>query len=196
MSVNIDTPLIAALKIEVEKVVGTISGHDKFVKLTELIESKCKEHISVTTLERLWGYSTRSANRISERILDIIARFVDAKSWDDFCCKLNGNRESILFEGNDIINCDSLKIGSRIRLGWKPDRMCEVEYLVNYRFVATKVENSTIRSGDTFRCLQIQKGRELHMDNFTRCNEQESSCARYIVGRTNGLTLLEYIAEE
>lgn len=196
MSVNIDTPLIAALKIEVEKVVGTISGHDKFVKLTELIESKCKEHISVTTLERLWGYSTRSANRISERILDIIARFVDAKSWDDFCCKLNGNRESILFEGNDIINCDSLKIGSRIRLGWKPDRMCEVEYLGNYRFVATKVENSTIRSGDTFRCLQIQKGRELHMDNFTRCNEQESSCARYIVGRTNGLTLLEYIAEE
>lgn len=196
MSVNIDTPLIAALKNEVEKVVGTISGHDKFVKLTELIESKCKEHISVTTLERLWGYSTRSANRISERILDIIARFVDAKSWNDFCCKLNGNRESILFEGNDIINCDSLKIGSRIRLGWKPDRMCEVEYLGNYRFVATKVENSTIRSGDTFRCLQIQKGRELHMDNFTRCNEQESSCARYIVGRTNGLTLLEYIAEE
>ena len=196
MSVNIDTPLIAALKIEVEKVVGTISGHDKFVKLTELIESKCKEHISVTTLERLWGYSTRSANRISERILDIIARFVDAKSWDDFCCKLNGNRESILFEWNDIINCDSLKTGSRIRLGWQPDRMCEVEYLGNYRFVATKVENSTIRPGDTFRCLQIQKGRELHMDNFTRCNEQESSCACYIVGRTNGLTQLEYIAEE
>lgn len=196
MSVNIDTPLIAALKIEVEKVVGTISGHDKFVKLTELIESKCKEHISVTTLERLWGYSTRRASRVSERILDIIARFVDAKSWDDFCCKLNGNRESILFEGNDIINCDSLKIGSRIKFGWQPDRMCEVEYLGNYRFVATKVENSTIRPGDTFRCLQIQKGRELHMDNFTRCNEQESCCARYIVGRTNGLTLLEYIAEE
>ena len=196
MSVNIDTPLIAALKIEVEKVVGTISGHDKFVKLTELIESKCKEHISVTTLERLWGYSTRNANKISERILDIIARFVDAKSWDDFCCKLNGNRESILFEGNDIINCDSLKIGSRIRLGWLPDRLCEVEYLGDYRFVAIKTENSTICSGDTFRCLQIQKGRELHMDNFTRCNEQESSCARYIVGRTNGLTLLEYIAED
>lgn len=196
MSVNIDTPLIAALKIDVEKVVGTISGHDKFVKLTELIESKCKEHISVTTLERLWGYSTRRASRVSERILDILSRFVDAKSWDDFCCKLNGNRESILFEGNDIINCDSLKIGSRIKFGWLPDRLCEVEYLGDYRFVAIKTENSTIRPGDTFRCLQIQKGRELHMDNFTRCNEQKSSCARYIVGRTNGLTLLEYIAEE
>ena len=115
MSVNIDTPLIAALKIEVEKVVGTISGHDKFVKLTELIESKCKEHISVTTLERLWGYSTRSANRISERILDIIARFVDTKNWDDFCAIQNVNIESVLFEGDDIINCDNLKINSSLK---------------------------------------------------------------------------------
>lgn len=196
MSVNIDTPLIAALKNEVEKVVGTISGHDKFVKLTELIEFKCKEHISVTTLERLWGYSTRRASRVSERILDILSRFVDTKNWDDFCAIQNVNIESVLFEGDDIINCDNLKIGSRIKFGWLPDRLCEVEYLGDYRFVAIKTENSTIRPGDTFRCLQIQKGRELHMDNFTRCNEQESSCARYIVGRTNGLTLLEYIAEE
>ncbi len=195
MSINIEMPQVAALRREVEKVVGNVGGHDKFVKLTELIENKCKEHISVTTLERLWGYSTRNANKISERILDIIARFVDANNWEDFCIGLSRNRESILFEGDDIINCDSLKIGSRIRLGWQPDRMCEVEYLGNYRFVATKVENSTIRPGDTFRCLQIQKGKELHMDNFTRCNEQESSCARYIVGRTNGLSVVERIAE-
>ena len=188
-------PQVAALRREVEKVVGNVGGHDKFVKLTELIENKCKEHISVTTLERLWGYSTRNANKISERILDIIARFVDANNWEDLWIGLSRNRESILFEGDDIINCDNLKIGSKIKLGWQPDRMCEVEYLGDYRFVATKVENSTIRPGDTFRCLQIQKGRELQMDNFTRCNEQESSCARYIVGRTNGLSVVERIAE-
>ena len=195
MSINIEIPQVAALRREVEKVVGNVGGHDKFVKLTELIESKCKEHISVTTLERLWGYSTRNANKISERILDIIARFVDANNWEDFCIGLSRNRESILFEGDDIINCDNLKIGSRIKLGWQPDRVCEVEYLGDYRFVATKTENSTIRPGDTFRCLQIQKGRELQMDNFTRCNEQESSCARYIVGRTNGLSVVEHIIE-
>ena len=195
MSINIEMPQVAALRREVEKVVGNVGGHDKFVKLTELIENKCKEHISVTTLERLWGYSTRNANKISERILDIIARFVDANNWEDFCIGLSRNRESILFEGDDIINCDNLKIGSKIKLGWQPDRVCEVEYLGDYRFVATKVENSTIRPGDTFRCLQIQKGRELQMDNFTRCNEQESSCARYIVGRTNGLSVVERIAE-
>ena len=195
MSINIEMPQVAALRREVEKVVGNVGGHDKFVKLTELIENKCKEHISVTTLERLWGYSTRNANKISERILDIIARFVDANNWEDFCIGLSRNRESILFEGDDIINCDNLKIGSRIRLGWQPDRMCEVEYLGDYRFVATKTENSTIRPGDTFRCLQIQKGRELQMDNFTRCNEHESSCARYVVGRTNGLSVVEHIIE-
>ena len=196
MSVNIETPQIKLLKKEVEKVVGNINGHDKFVKMTELIEIKCKEHISITTLERLWGYSTRSANRISERILDIIATFVDAKNWDDFCAMQNANKESMLFEGKDIINCDNLKIGSRVKFGWYPDRICEVEYLGDYRFVAIKTENSTISLGDTFRCLQIQKGRELHMDNFTRCNEQEGGSACYVVGRTNGLTILELISEE
>ena len=95
MSINIEMPQVAALRREVEKVVGNVGGHDKFVKLTELIENKCKEHISVTTLERLWGYSTRNANKISERILDIIARFVDANNWEDFCIGLSRNRESI-----------------------------------------------------------------------------------------------------
>ena len=40
---------------------------------------------------------TRNANKISERILDIIARFVDANNWEDFCIGLSRNRESILF---------------------------------------------------------------------------------------------------
>ena len=191
MSVEIESPRIEALKKEVEKLVGKINGHDKLAKLTALIETECKEHVSITTLQRLWGYSTRRADKISERILDIVSRFVGADSWDDFCTKQSANRESVLFAGKDIINCDSLKIGCRIKLGWLPDRICEVEYLGDYRFVAIKTENSTIRPGDTFRCLQIQKGMELHMDNFTRCDEPENGSARYIVGRTNGLSIVE-----
>ena len=71
-----------------------------------------------------------------------------------------------------------------------------VEYLGDYRFVAIKTENSTMRLGDTFRCLQIQKGRELHMDNFTRCNAHQSSSARYVVGRTNGISVAEFVTEK
>ena len=196
MSVEIESPRIEALKKEVEKLVGRINGHDKLAKLTALIETECKEHVSITTLQRLWGYSTRRADKISERILDIVSKFVGAESWDDFCTKQSANRESVLFAGKDIINCDSLKIGCRIKLGWQPDRICEVKYLGDYSFVAIKTENSTIRPGDTFRCLQIQKGKELHMDNFTRCNDPLSSSARYVVGRTNGISVAEFVTEK
>lgn len=192
MSINLESPQINSLRCEVEKHVGKINGHDKLIRLNALIEEKCKEHISITTLERIWGYSTRKANNVSERILDIIARFIDAESWDSFCNRQKEKRESELFTGKDVVSCDTLEKGMRIRFGWLPDRTCEAEYLGNYRFIAVRSKNASIKCGDTFRCFQIQKGRELHMDNFTRKGEAESN-ARYVAGQINGITFIETI---
>ena len=42
--------------------------------------------------------------------------------------------------------------------------------------------------------MQIQKGRELYMDCFTRSGEDdEASKARYVVGQINGITIMEII---
>ena len=195
MGINIEDLRVQDLRKEVEKIVGRMNGHNKFLKLATLIEEKCKEHVSITTLERLWGYSTRNANNISERILDIIAEFVDAKSWDNFC-NMPGGKESQLLESNDVINCNELKKGTRIKLGWQPDRICIVEYLGNNRFIAIETENSSIKPGDSFSCLQIQKGRELYMDYFTLNGEAaNNSNTRYVVGQINGLSIVEYITE-
>ena len=195
MSVKIETPQIKTLLSEIDTILGHTTGHDKFAKLSNIIEERCKEHISVTTLERIWGYSTRKANNVSERTLDILAGVVGAKSWNDFCALQSRRTESELFETSDIINCDSIEKGTMIRLGWQPDRICVVEYLGNFRFVAVESENATIKSGDTFRCLKIQKGRELYMDNFTRCNEPEPSNAQYVVGKINGLCIVEVLGK-
>ena len=194
MSINIDNQQVKELREEVEKIVGKISGHNKFIELTSLIEEKCKEHVSITTLERLWGYSTRNANNISERILDIIAKFVDAKDWHHFCHTPRNNKESELFRNDGVINCSKLEKGTRLRLGWMPDRICEIEYLGNNRFIATRTENTSIKQGDSFSCLLIQKGRELYMDYFTHSGETvNDSNARYVVGQINGLSIVEYI---
>ena len=194
MSINIDNQHVKELREEVEKIVGKISGHNKFIELTSLIEEKCKEHVSITTLERLWGYSTRSANNMSERILDIIAKFVDAKDWHHFCHTPRNNKESELFRNDGVINCSKLEKGTRLRLGWMPDRICEIEYLGNNRFIATRTENTSIKQGDSFSCLLIQKGRELYMDYFTHSGERvNDSNARYVVGQINGLSIVEFI---
>ena len=194
MSINIDNQHVKELREEVEKIVGKISGHNKFIELTSLIEEKCKEHVSITTLERLWGYSTRNANNMSERILDIIAKFVDAKNWHHFCHTPRNNKESELFRNDSVINCSKLEKGTRLRLGWMPDRICEIEYLGNNRFIATRTENTSIKQGDSFSCLLIQKGRELYMDYFTHSGERvNDSNARYVVGQINGLSIVEFI---
>lgn len=195
MKIEINTPQINALRNEVEKRVGKVNGHDKFIKLEALIEEKCREHISITTLQRLWGYSTRNASKISERILDIIAEFIDAGSWEKFCAIVNYSKESELFHGKDVINCSNLTSGTRLKLEWHPGRICEIEYLGNNRFIALNTENATIKPGDTFRCLQIEKGRELNMNNFTRRGEPESNDTCYVVGKTNGLTSVEFIKD-
>ncbi len=194
MNIKSDTPQVAALKKEIEKIAGRMTSHSMFQKVSTLVEQECGEHISVTTLERLWGYSTRGSNNISVRILTILAEFVGAHDWDSFCRKIavEQKKESDIFVADGAIWCGDLAVGTRIRLGWMPDRICEAEYIGNNRFIALKTENSSIKPGDSFCCLQIQKGRELYMDCFTRKGESMSS-DRYVVGQLSGLTLVEIL---
>ena len=195
MSIQANIPQIAALRREVEGKFGSpLHTHAHFVSLTEAIEEALREHLSPTTLERIWGYSTRHYDTVSRRTLDVLARYVKRVSWDDYCTHLRATsgRESDLFT-DDILDVSTLSVGTRLRLGWQPDRLCEVRYLGDYRFVVESVTNGSLRVGDTFSCLQFQLGKLLYMDCFQRADEPTEENLRYAVGRENGLTMLEII---
>ena len=196
MSIDMDSPQLAALRDEIEELVGKMHSHSNFTHLSGLIGYKCKEHISVTTLERIWGYSTRNANKISVRTLDVIARFVDCDDWEEYCKRLHEKfqRGSEIFRATGAISSSDLTTGTKLRIAWQPDRVCEVEYLGGNRYVAVKCENSSMKPGDTFTCLTIQKGRELYMENFTRCGKEPAGEC-YVVGQINGLTTAEVIKD-
>ena len=150
------------------------------------------EHLSPTTLERVWGYSTRHYDTVSRRTLDVLARYIERVSWDDYCdyLKHTADTESDFFtEG--ILDVSSLTVGTCLRLGWQPDRVCEVRYLGDYRFIVESVTNGSLRVGDTFSCLQFQLGKPLYMDCFEREGEPTGQSQRYAVGRENGLTMVE-----
>lgn len=195
MSIQANIPEIAALRGEVERVFGTpLHTHADFVSLTEAIEVVLHEHISPTTLERVWGYSTRHYDTVSRRTLDVLARYAKRTNWDDFCRHLRktaGTESDFFTDG--ILSAASLAIGTRLRLGWQPDRVCEVRYLGDYRFVVENATNGSLRVGDSFSCLQFQLGKLLYMDCFQRADEPSGENQRYAVGRENGLTLLEII---
>ena len=196
MSVSVNIPEISALRSRVEAVYGQpLQTHNGFIALVDAIETQVHEHISESTLERMWGYSTREADAISLRTLDVLSRFAGSSSWKDFCAGLKRSSpvESEEFSGESIVSSE-LMPGERIQLGWLPDRLITIEYQGNNRFVVTASLNSSLRPGDSFECLQIQAGRPLYLDCFRRAGDKRE--ARYVVGERNGLTLVRFASAE
>ena len=205
MSIESDIPQITALRERVERVFGRrLQVHADFLALVSEIEAAQRQHISESTLERVWGYSTRGYGRVSLRTLDVLAKYAGSDNWTDFCLRLKseGVVESETF-CCDTVRSSDLHIGERLRIGWQPDRVCVVRYLGDNRFFAEKCENSKMREGATFSCLQFQLGRELVMEDFVNGatahiavnkNGTSSRC-RYAVGNRHGLTMLEPLQE-
>ena len=192
MNVKSDLPQIAQLKRQVEQSIDfPLSTHGDFLRLSAGIEFTLREHMSESTLERLWGYSTRHYDSVSMRTLNVLARFVGFKGWEDFCASLQRcSLDSDLFVAEAVFSSD-LPVGARLRIGWQPDRLCVVRHLGGCRFVAEEAENSKMQSGDTFSCVQFQKGKELHFDDF--CRQGSLERYRYVAGINSGITILEIL---
>ena len=195
MSVSNNIPQVAALKSAVEKVVGgRLQTHNAFIDLVVDIERTVGEHMSESTLERMWGYSTRECSSISVRTLNVLSRFAGSRSWEDFCemVKAQSPKESEELEmARGCIDVSSLTQGARLQISWLPDRVITVEYRGQYRFEVLSSENSSICAGDSFCCLSMQPGRELYLDKFRR-----SGCdleSRYVVGQKSGITSILFI---
>ena len=82
MNIKTDTSQIILLKQAVERTIDfPLSTHGDFLRLSAGIEITLREHMSESTLERLWGYSTRHYDTVSVRTLNVLARFVGYHSW-------------------------------------------------------------------------------------------------------------------
>lgn len=193
MSVSVNIPQVTALRHKVEETFGSpVETHNAFIALVDAIGSTIHEHLSESTLERLWSYSTRSTDAISIRTLNVLSRYVGKATWKEFCDDLKSSSpvESEEFAGESIVS-SYLQAGQRLQLGWLPDRLITVQYLGVNRFVVLESMNSSLLPGDSFECLQIQAGRPLYLDRFTRASSDKES--RYVVGERSGLTLVRLL---
>ena len=193
MSVSAHIPEITVLRTKVEEKYGKmLETHNGFISLVGAIESAVREHVSESTLERMWGYSTREADAVSLRTLNVLSRYVGAPSWKEFCVDLKNSSpvESEEFSGDSIVSA-AMVAGKRLQLGWRPDRLITVEYLGMNRFVVIESINSSLQPGDSFECIQIQAGRPLYLDRFRRANADDE--ARYVAGERSGLTVVKVL---
>lgn len=193
MSVSVNIPEIHALRQRVEETFGQpLATHNAFIALVDTMDASLREHLSESTLERLWGYSTREADAISLRTLDVLSRYTGASSWKDFCAllKASSSVESEEFSGDSLI-ATRLQPGTRLQLGWLPDRLVTLTYIGHNRFVVEASLNSSLQPGDSFECIQIQPGRPLYLDRFRRNGSSAES--RYVAGERSGLTSVQVL---
>ena len=191
MSVSLNIPEITALKTRVEGVFGaSLQTHNAFIALADAIDKSLREHVSESTLERLWGYSTRDVDAISVRTLDVLSRFSGFPTWKAFIESLKDGCESEEFAREGI--ADDLHPGQILQLGWLPNRLISVRLEADGRYVVVESRNSSLRPGDSFVCNLFQLGRPVYMDRFRRSGSSEESC--YVAGERSGLTTLAIIS--
>ena len=195
MGIKRNTPQICALRQRVELRFGKkLVVHADFQALVSEIETALNLHISETTLERVWGYSTRGYDSVSLHTLDVMAQYAEGCYWEDFCKLLHDvtNCESEFFN-NEHISSNELHEGERLRIGWLPDRVCEIRYLGENKFQAERCENSKLQVGDTFTCLNFTLNQPLTMVDLRR--DGIIIGETYVVGQKNGLTTLMKIQD-
>lgn len=194
MAIDSKIPEIALLKKAVEKAFGKNPGiHSDFVELRDHIFSATKEHISETTLERIWGYSTRGYGSVSRRILDVLCVFIKSRSWEGFVQSLKekSGAESEIFN-RETISSSELQPGARLRIGWPPDRLCIIRYMGDDRYIAEEVMNAKLQPGDTFSSIQFQLTNPNYLSDL-RDIEGNLKGMSYGIGLRHGLTTLQLL---
>lgn len=193
MGIKSNIPQIVALRKAVEVRFGKpLTVHADFLTLVAEIEMLQRQHISESTLERVWGYSTRGYNTVSLRTLDVLSRYAEGCDWQEFCEKLasEGGCESELFN-TEHIHTNNLAVGDRLQIGWLPDRLCRIRYLGEGRFVAEECLNCKMQPGDRFLCHQFTLGKEAQLADFRRGGNDSSEGQTYVIGTQHGLTTLK-----
>lgn len=154
----------------VEKHYGRhLSTTTDFESLSVLIERETGELLSASTLKRLYGYvSMKPVPRKST--LDILARFIGKKSYDQFREELKDSTAfTSTFFSRKTVYASELKDGDIVRIGWDPDRLVKLKYLGNNEFEVLESLNSQLVAGGQVRAGFFHDGiSSLHFQNFAR----------------------------
>lgn len=187
MATKTDSPQVVALLSEVEKTYGRpVKTPADFILLADRIETKTREHISDSTIKRLWKHAL-AYETVSDRTLNVIAQYTGYDHFQDFLDYLakQGRMESELITGKECIKASDLKKGDIVRIAWQPDRECCLRYLGDRQFIVESAQNSKISPQDTFFCSTFIKGRPLYVDDL---NHNGEIYERYNIGTEHGLS--------
>ena len=158
-----------------------------FEWLEEKIEAKLKEHISASTLMRVWGY--RQGVETRQSTLNVLARFMGYADYVMFCnwSPAEGDEpQSDEVLSNHLLT-ENLQAEQKVELMWLPDRRCVVQLHHDGLFEVMEAENTKLSVGDTFKCDIFIEGEPLYLNNLVHEGRPPMV---YVAGKKGGIRFL------
>lgn len=172
------------LKTVVEKAVGmSIQTPRDFEWLSSEVKRVTGEHLSSSTLKRIWGYM-KDAGEPRRYTLDILSRFLGYSSFEAFC--QDSDEVSSLMMGRNTLSADLLDVGEQLQLAWPPNRRMTINHKGSALFEVMKAENTKLSVGDTFVCHLFINHEPLYLSQLVH---QGSLPMGYVAGKRNGVTI-------
>ena len=190
---NKNAPEILALRMDIEKQLQRrIKTPYDFEFLTGVVWERLHEHISPTTLKRLWGYID-GADTTRRSTLCLLSRFLGYEDWEAYMAALTNRTdvESEVFAGEGL-SINDLRAGDKIEVTWLPNRRCVFQYEGDAHFLVTEAENAKLQVGDRFETACFILGKPLYIDRLVRGDEPPTA---YVAGAKNGLLKVERMKE-
>lgn len=190
---NVYRPEVAELLIQVEnryhKPLHTSTDFDEF---SLYLKHQVNDVVSTSTLKRLWGY-VGDSHLPRMRTLDILARYVGHADFNQFCIWLKTSPvyNSSFFSAYQVLTKD-LYPGSRLEIGWSPNRYLRLRYEGNDMFEVEESRQSKLLAGDRFEVVSFMMGQPLYLPYVWRGGEKLPS---FLAGRNGGLTLLNTVKD-
>lgn len=191
---NKNAPEILALRMDIEKELQRrIKTPYDFEFLTGVVWERLHEHISPTTLKRLWGYID-GADTTRRSTLCLLSRFLGYEDWEAYMAALTNRTdvESEVFAGEGL-SIDDLRAGDKIEVTWLPNRRCVFQYEGDAHFLVTEAENAKLQVGDRFETACFILGKPLYIERLVRGDEPPTA---YVAGAKNGLLKVERMRVE
>ena len=176
------------LKQEVERILGRqLTEARDFEQLSHLLLLHTRERLSPTTLKRFWGYLKNEKVQIRPHTLDVLARFVGYKNYEDFCAKAERSDEvQSGIKSEEKITTENMRRGQRLVITWRPDRRIVIRHLGNSQFEVIEEVNTKLSVGDTFRCHLMIQHEPLYLDEVVH---QGLSAMVYVAGQKDGVVI-------
>ena len=182
---NKNAPEIRSLCQDIERNVNRhIRTPYDFEFLAAEVQTRLHEHISPTTLKRLWGYIS-GADTTRHSTLCLLAQFLGYADWEAYLASLaaSSDVESETFAGEGIRSSE-LQAGQLIEVTWLPNRRCIFRYEGDNAYTVIEAHNAKLQTGDRFETACFLIGKPLYVDRLVRGNEPPTS---YVAGSRNGL---------